>query len=73
MFPTNRNNNNDEPVDMDKVVEARKFMMDEVRHRASHGDPICGGLLALESKFADDIFLPEYDSDLSDLDCIGPF
>ena len=63
----------DEPVDMEKVVSARKFMMDEIRRRASSGDPICGSLLALESEFADHMFLEDYNSDLSDLDCMGPF
>lgn len=73
MHPTNHDNNGDEPIDMDKVVAARKFMMNEVRLRASQGDAICGGLLAIESEYADDIFAQNYDSDLSDLDCMGPF
>lgn len=72
-FPTYQDPDEDEPVDMDKIVAARKFMMDEVRLRASQGDALCGGLLAIESEFADHMFLEEYDSDLSDLDCMGPF
>lgn len=63
----------DPPVDMDQIAATREFMMDEVRARASAGDAICGSLLALESEFADHMFLPNYDRDLSDLDMPGPF
>jgi hypothetical protein len=63
----------DENYDPEKIAEVRKFFMDDVRKRASAGDAICGGLLALEHEYQDYIFLPEYDSDLSDLDSPGPF
>jgi len=63
----------DYPIDPEKIKSVRDMMMNEVRARASEGDAFCGSLLAIESEFADYLFFPEYDSDLSDIDDIGPF